>query len=64
MYSYLVATADIMVCSQPGLKSNNLLDTYEYPDFPMATGVYGVQPVSIAIVQTYTADSDLSIRLP
>ena len=27
----------------PGLKSNNLLDTYEYPDFPMPTEVYGVQ---------------------
>lgn len=28
----------------PGLKSNNLLDTYEYPDFPMTPEVYGVQP--------------------
>ena len=28
----------------PGLKSNNLLDTYEYPDFPMSPEVYGVQP--------------------
>jgi cation diffusion facilitator CzcD-associated flavoprotein CzcO len=28
----------------PGLKSNNLLDTYEYPDFPMVPEVYGVQP--------------------
>ena len=27
----------------PGLKSNNLLDTYEYPDLPMSTEVYGVQ---------------------
>jgi cation diffusion facilitator CzcD-associated flavoprotein CzcO len=28
----------------PGLKSNNLLDTYEYPDFPMLPEIYGVQP--------------------
>ena len=28
----------------PSLKSNNLLDTYEYPDFPMSSEVYGVQP--------------------
>ena len=28
----------------PGLKSNNLLDTYENPDMPMTTEVYGVQP--------------------
>lgn len=28
----------------PGLKTNNLLGTYEYPDFPMATETFGVNP--------------------
>ncbi|KFA79352.1 hypothetical protein S40288_03559 [Stachybotrys chartarum IBT 40288] len=28
----------------PGLKSNNMVDTYEYPDFPMLEKVYGVKP--------------------
>lgn len=28
----------------PGLKSNNMLGTYEYPDFPMDPEVFGVQP--------------------
>ncbi|KAK0388466.1 hypothetical protein NLU13_4710 [Sarocladium strictum] len=28
----------------PGLKSNNLLGTYEYPDFPMTTERFGVKP--------------------
>lgn len=28
----------------PGLKSNNLHGTYEYPDFPMDPEVYGVRP--------------------
>lgn len=28
----------------PGLKSNNLFDAYENPDFPMSTEVYGVKP--------------------
>ncbi|KAH8198205.1 hypothetical protein TruAng_007632 [Truncatella angustata] len=28
----------------PGLKSNNMLGTYEYPDFPMSEEVYGVKP--------------------
>ena len=27
----------------PGLKSNNLLGTYEYPDFPMDSDTFGVQ---------------------
>ncbi len=27
----------------PGLKSNNLLGTYEYPDFPMSTASFGVK---------------------
>jgi cation diffusion facilitator CzcD-associated flavoprotein CzcO len=28
----------------PGLKSNNMLGTYEYPDFPMDTETFGVKP--------------------
>lgn len=28
----------------PGLKSNNLLGTYEYPDYPMTTERFGVRP--------------------
>ncbi|KAH7144430.1 hypothetical protein B0J13DRAFT_44484 [Dactylonectria estremocensis] len=28
----------------PGLKSNNMLGTYEYPDFPMDSKVFGVEP--------------------
>lgn len=28
----------------PGLKSNNMLGTYEYPDFPMHSKTYGVKP--------------------
>lgn len=28
----------------PGLKSNNMLGTYEYPDFPMDPEAFGVQP--------------------
>lgn len=28
----------------PGLKSNNLFDSYEFPDFPMEPKLYGVQP--------------------
>ncbi|KAH6689892.1 putative dimethylaniline monooxygenase [Plectosphaerella plurivora] len=30
----------------PGLKSNNMVGTYEYPDFPMAEEKYGVKPNS------------------
>lgn len=28
----------------PGLKTNNQLGTYEFPDFPMSTDVFGVKP--------------------
>lgn len=28
----------------PGVKTNNLLGTYEYPDFPMKPEIFGVQP--------------------
>lgn len=40
----------------PGLKSNNLLGTYEYPDFPMATKVFGVEKnnyVPGSVLNTY-----------
>jgi cation diffusion facilitator CzcD-associated flavoprotein CzcO len=28
----------------PGLKTNNMLGTFEYPDFPMRTDTFGVEP--------------------
>ncbi|KAE8371650.1 hypothetical protein BDV26DRAFT_298610 [Aspergillus bertholletiae] len=28
----------------PGLKSNNMVGSYEYPDFPMSEDIYGVKP--------------------
>ncbi len=28
----------------PGLKSNNMLGTYEYPDFPLDSETFGVKP--------------------
>ncbi|KAF6809037.1 flavin-binding monooxygenase-like protein [Colletotrichum plurivorum] len=28
----------------PGLKSNNMVGTYEYPDFPMTEEAYGIKP--------------------
>ncbi|KAK3294440.1 uncharacterized protein B0H64DRAFT_400718 [Chaetomium fimeti] len=28
----------------PGLKTNNMLGTFEYPDFPMRTDIFGVKP--------------------
>lgn len=28
----------------PGLKTNNMLGTFEYPDFPMRTDTFGVKP--------------------
>jgi cation diffusion facilitator CzcD-associated flavoprotein CzcO len=28
----------------PGLKTNNMLGTFEYPDFPMTTNAFGVRP--------------------
>lgn len=43
----------------PGLKSNNMLGTYEYPDFPMDTETYGVKPgehIPGAVVHKYLAD--------
>ncbi|CAK7271129.1 hypothetical protein SEPCBS119000_004442 [Sporothrix epigloea] len=43
----------------PGLKSNNMLGTYEYPDFPMVTETYGVKPgehIPGPVVHRYLAD--------
>ncbi|ERT01079.1 hypothetical protein HMPREF1624_02317 [Sporothrix schenckii ATCC 58251] len=43
----------------PGLRSNNMLGTYEYPDFPMDTATYGVKPgehIPGAVVHKYLAD--------
>ncbi|KAI1483450.1 FAD/NAD(P)-binding domain-containing protein [Daldinia eschscholtzii] len=40
----------------PGLKSNNLLGTYEYPDFPMSTDRFGVKPgqhIPAEVIYTY-----------
>lgn len=40
----------------PGLKSNNLLGTYEYPDFPMDTETFGVKKnehIPGTVVNTY-----------
>ncbi|KAF2764548.1 dimethylaniline monooxygenase (N-oxide forming) [Teratosphaeria nubilosa] len=43
----------------PGLKSNNLLGTYEYPDYPMTTETYGVKPgehIPAAVLHRYLTD--------
>ncbi|KAH9206710.1 putative dimethylaniline monooxygenase [Leptodontidium sp. 2 PMI_412] len=43
----------------PGLKSNNMVDTYEYPDFPMSVETYGVQPyehIPAAVLHRYLTD--------
>ncbi|KAI0155976.1 putative dimethylaniline monooxygenase [Pestalotiopsis sp. NC0098] len=43
----------------PGLKSNNMLGTYEYPDFPMSEKVYGVKPdnhIPGAVLNRYLTD--------
>ncbi|KAG7065405.1 hypothetical protein JMJ76_0007705 [Colletotrichum scovillei] len=43
----------------PGLKSNNMIGTYEYPDFPMSESVYGVKPnnhVPGAVLHRYLTD--------
>lgn len=43
----------------PGLKSNNLHGTYEYPDLPMAEDVYGVktgQHIPAAVMHRYLTD--------
>ncbi|KAG9657815.1 putative dimethylaniline monooxygenase, partial [Aureobasidium melanogenum] len=43
----------------PGLKSNNMLGSYEYPDFPMHPKVYGVSPgghIPGAVLNRYLTD--------
>ncbi|KAG9666988.1 putative dimethylaniline monooxygenase, partial [Aureobasidium melanogenum] len=43
----------------PGLKSNNMLGSYEYPDFPMHSKVYGVSPgghIPGAVLNRYLTD--------
>ncbi|OAA64023.1 Flavin monooxygenase-like protein [Cordyceps fumosorosea ARSEF 2679] len=43
----------------PGLKSNNMLGTYEYPDFPMSEDRYGVPPdthIPGAVLHRYLTD--------
>lgn len=43
----------------PGLKSNNMVGTYEYPDFPMLESEYGVKPNSHipgAVLHRYLTD--------
>ena len=50
----------------PGLKTNNMLGTYEYPDFPMDTETYGVQPgefIPGRVVHKYLADFANKFRL-
>ncbi|KID85845.1 Flavin monooxygenase-like protein [Metarhizium guizhouense ARSEF 977] len=43
----------------PGLKSNNLYGSYEYPDFPMTQDVYGVKPgqhIPARVLHQYLTD--------
>ncbi|PSN61670.1 putative dimethylaniline monooxygenase [Corynespora cassiicola Philippines] len=43
----------------PGLKSNNMVDTYEYPDFPMSESKYGVAKfnhIPGAVLHRYLTD--------
>ncbi|KAF1357220.1 FAD/NAD(P)-binding domain-containing protein [Lizonia empirigonia] len=43
----------------PGLKSNNMLGSYEFPDFPMSEKVYGVEPLGHipgAVLNRYLTD--------
>ncbi|KAK7403429.1 hypothetical protein QQX98_010795 [Neonectria punicea] len=43
----------------PGLKSNNMVGTYEYPDFPMSEKKYGVPPnnhIPAAVLHQYLTD--------
>ncbi|OAL51473.1 FAD/NAD(P)-binding domain-containing protein [Pyrenochaeta sp. DS3sAY3a] len=43
----------------PGLKSNNMLGSYEFPDFPMKEEVYGVKPLGHipgAVLNRYLTD--------
>lgn len=43
----------------PGLKSNNMYGSYEFPDFPMAEEIYGVKPgehIPAAVLHQYLTD--------
>lgn len=43
----------------PGLKSNNIIGSYEYPDFPMSEEKYGVKPfkhIPAAVLHQYLTD--------
>ncbi|RJE25980.1 Flavin-binding monooxygenase [Aspergillus sclerotialis] len=43
----------------PGLKSNNMVGSYEYPDFPMSEAIYGVKPndhIPAATLHQYLTD--------
>ncbi|WYZ44122.1 hypothetical protein EsH8_VII_000558 [Colletotrichum jinshuiense] len=43
----------------PGLKSNNMIGTYEFPDFPMSEETYGVKPnnhIPGAVLHRYLTD--------
>lgn len=43
----------------PGLKSNNMVGTYEYPDYPMLESKYGVKPnnhIPGAVLNQYLTD--------
>lgn len=43
----------------PGLKTNNMLGTYQYSDFPMDTATYGIKPgehISGEVVHRYLKD--------
>ncbi|KAF9698564.1 hypothetical protein EKO04_003509 [Ascochyta lentis] len=50
----------------PGLKSNNMLGSYEFPDFPMDGERYGVQPMSHipgAVLHRYLTDFSEHYRI-
>jgi cation diffusion facilitator CzcD-associated flavoprotein CzcO len=43
----------------PGLKSNNMIGSYEYPDLPMSEDIYGVKPdshIPAAVLHRYLTD--------
>lgn len=43
----------------PGLKSNNMYGSYEFPDFPMDESIYGVKPgehIPAAVLHRYLTD--------
>jgi cation diffusion facilitator CzcD-associated flavoprotein CzcO len=51
----------------PGLRSNNMLGTYEYPDFPMDSKTYGVKSgehIPGTVVHRYLSDYAARFDLP